>query len=172
MFTQHSSAGSQMFTANGYLLQAGRWRWSRFRYGQMGWGKKITMFLFNSCLWSFVNLQEHDVKLRCLVTTCWQMSHFLWGFLQRGSAIWAEESDGGKVRGEPSRDFAKVSRFKCKTCKCQESLHSNSWLCCFNMQLYELDNDPHRKEFLDELFVFMQKRGNYYMQYHVPFKSS
>uniref|UniRef100_A0A3Q3WUE9 AT-rich interaction domain 3B n=1 Tax=Mola mola TaxID=94237 RepID=A0A3Q3WUE9_MOLML len=52
--------------------------------------------------------------------------------LQRGSAIWAEETDGGKVRGEPSRDFAK---------------------------LYELDSDPKRKEFLDELFVFMQKRG-------------
>ncbi|XP_028263873.1 AT-rich interactive domain-containing protein 3A-like [Parambassis ranga] len=59
-----------------------------------------------------------------------------WGYdepcKQRGNAIWTEESDGGKVRGEPSRDFAK---------------------------LYELDNDPHRKEFLDELFVFMQKRG-------------
>ncbi|XP_029289960.1 AT-rich interactive domain-containing protein 3A-like [Cottoperca gobio] len=59
-----------------------------------------------------------------------------WGydepFKQRGSAIWAEENDGGKVRAEPSRDFAK---------------------------LYELDNDPQRKEFLDELFIFMQKRG-------------
>lgn len=59
-----------------------------------------------------------------------------WGydesFKQRGGAIWAEEGDGGKARGEPSRDFAK---------------------------LYELDNDPQRKEFLDELFVFMQKRG-------------
>ncbi|XP_070686398.1 AT-rich interactive domain-containing protein 3B-like [Pempheris klunzingeri] len=59
-----------------------------------------------------------------------------WGydepFKQRGSVIWAEESDGGKVRGEPSRDFAK---------------------------LYELDNDPQRKEFLDDLFIFMQKRG-------------
>ncbi|XP_034443466.1 AT-rich interactive domain-containing protein 3A-like [Hippoglossus hippoglossus] len=59
-----------------------------------------------------------------------------WGYdepmKQRGSAIWAEETDGGKLRGEPSRDFAK---------------------------LYELDNDPQRKEFLDDLFVFMQKRG-------------
>lgn len=27
------------------------------------------------------------------------------------------------------------------------------------MQLYELDGDPERKEFLDDLFVFMQKRG-------------
>ncbi|KAM6936775.1 LOW QUALITY PROTEIN: AT-rich interactive domain-containing protein 3B-like [Xenentodon cancila] len=59
-----------------------------------------------------------------------------WGYdeplKQRGSGIWAEENDAGKVRGEPSRDFAK---------------------------LYELDDDPQRKEFLDELFVFMQKRG-------------
>lgn len=29
----------------------------------------------------------------------------------------------------------------------------------FTSQLYELDNDPQRKEFLDDLFVFMQKRG-------------
>ncbi|XP_075945395.1 AT-rich interactive domain-containing protein 3A-like [Anarhichas minor] len=59
-----------------------------------------------------------------------------WGYdeslKQRGNAIWAEENEGGKLRGEPSRDFAK---------------------------LYELDNDPQRKEFLDQLFVFMQKRG-------------
>ncbi|XP_043981978.1 AT-rich interactive domain-containing protein 3B-like isoform X2 [Gambusia affinis] len=59
-----------------------------------------------------------------------------WGydelFKLRGSGVWTEESDGAKARGEPSRDFAK---------------------------LYELDNDPQRKEFLDELFVFMQKRG-------------
>lgn len=27
------------------------------------------------------------------------------------------------------------------------------------LQLYELDGDPERKEFLDDLFVFMQKRG-------------
>lgn len=26
-------------------------------------------------------------------------------------------------------------------------------------KLYELDNDPKRKEFLDDLFTFMQKRG-------------
>uniref|UniRef100_A0A8D2MN94 Uncharacterized protein n=1 Tax=Zonotrichia albicollis TaxID=44394 RepID=A0A8D2MN94_ZONAL len=29
----------------------------------------------------------------------------------------------------------------------------------FFMQLYELDGDPRRKEFLDDLFSFMQKRG-------------
>lgn len=31
----------------------------------------------------------------------------------------------------------------------------------FLMQLYELDGDPRRKEFLDDLFSFMQKRGEY-----------
>ncbi|XP_007246657.2 AT-rich interactive domain-containing protein 3B isoform X1 [Astyanax mexicanus] len=51
---------------------------------------------------------------------------------QNGNASWNEESDGGRARGEASRDFAK---------------------------LYELDNDPNRKEFLDDLFLFMQKRG-------------
>ncbi|XP_034032139.1 AT-rich interactive domain-containing protein 3B-like [Thalassophryne amazonica] len=59
-----------------------------------------------------------------------------WGYdesaKQRVNILYAEEGDGGKARGEPSRDFSK---------------------------LYELDNDPQRKEFLDELFVFMQKRG-------------
>lgn len=29
----------------------------------------------------------------------------------------------------------------------------------FCPQLYELDEDPKRKEFLDDLFSFMQKRG-------------
>lgn len=29
----------------------------------------------------------------------------------------------------------------------------------FPQQLYELDSDPERKEFLDDLFIFMQKRG-------------
>ncbi|XP_076863456.1 AT-rich interactive domain-containing protein 3B isoform X2 [Brachyhypopomus gauderio] len=51
---------------------------------------------------------------------------------QNGSVSWNEESDGGRGRGEASRDFAK---------------------------LYELDSDPNRKEFLDDLFTFMQKRG-------------
>lgn len=59
-----------------------------------------------------------------------------WGydehFKQNGSGVWGEESDSNRSRGEASRDFAK---------------------------LYELDNDPNRKEFLDDLFTFMQKRG-------------
>lgn len=54
-------------------------------------------------------------------------------FKQNGSASWPDEGDGGRGgRGEASRDFAK---------------------------LYELDSDPNRKEFLDDLFTFMQKRG-------------
>ncbi|KAG7473451.1 hypothetical protein MATL_G00096030 [Megalops atlanticus] len=53
-------------------------------------------------------------------------------FKQNGSAAWADEAECGRGRGEASRDFAK---------------------------LYELDNDPNRKEFLDDLFSYMQKRG-------------
>ncbi|KAF7212789.1 AT-rich interactive domain-containing protein 3B isoform X2 [Nothobranchius furzeri] len=59
-----------------------------------------------------------------------------WGFddhfRQNGNTGWADEADSSRGRGEASRDFAK---------------------------LYELDNDPKRKEFLDDLFTFMQKRG-------------
>ncbi|XP_021175230.1 AT-rich interactive domain-containing protein 3B isoform X3 [Fundulus heteroclitus] len=59
-----------------------------------------------------------------------------WGFddhfRQNGSAGWTDEADSNRGRGEASRDFAK---------------------------LYELDSDPKRKEFLDDLFTFMQKRG-------------
>ncbi|KAL7870250.1 hypothetical protein SRHO_G00077470 [Serrasalmus rhombeus] len=51
---------------------------------------------------------------------------------QNGVGVWGEESDSSRGRGEASRDFAK---------------------------LYELDSDPNRKEFLDDLFTFMQKRG-------------
>ncbi|NXB71473.1 ARI3B protein, partial [Donacobius atricapilla] len=50
---------------------------------------------------------------------------------QNGSVTWSDEGDGCRGR-EISRDFAK---------------------------LYELDSDPERKEFLDDLFIFMQKRG-------------
>ncbi|KAM6202187.1 AT-rich interactive domain-containing protein 3B [Rhynchocyon petersi] len=50
---------------------------------------------------------------------------------QNGGLTWSEDADGGRGR-EISRDFAK---------------------------LYELDDDPERKEFLDDLFIFMQKRG-------------
>ncbi|KAG8514524.1 AT-rich interactive domain-containing protein 3B, partial [Galemys pyrenaicus] len=50
---------------------------------------------------------------------------------QNGGLAWSDDADGGRGR-EISRDFAK---------------------------LYELDSDPERKEFLDDLFVFMQKRG-------------
>ncbi|XP_053449000.1 AT-rich interactive domain-containing protein 3B isoform X5 [Nycticebus coucang] len=50
---------------------------------------------------------------------------------QNGGLTWSDDTDGGRGR-EISRDFAK---------------------------LYELDGDPERKEFLDDLFIFMQKRG-------------
>nr|XP_017195302.2 AT-rich interactive domain-containing protein 3B [Oryctolagus cuniculus] len=50
---------------------------------------------------------------------------------QNGGLTWSDDADGGRGR-EISRDFAK---------------------------LYELDGDPERREFLDDLFIFMQKRG-------------
>ncbi|XP_034850192.1 AT-rich interactive domain-containing protein 3B isoform X1 [Mirounga leonina] len=50
---------------------------------------------------------------------------------KNGGLAWNDDADGGRGR-EISRDFAK---------------------------LYELDGDPERKEFLDDLFIFMQKRG-------------
>ncbi|KAK2082295.1 AT-rich interactive domain-containing protein 3B [Saguinus oedipus] len=50
---------------------------------------------------------------------------------QNGGLAWSDDAGGGRGR-EISQDFAK---------------------------LYELDGDPERKEFLDDLFVFMQKRG-------------
>ncbi|KAG1944581.1 AT-rich interactive domain-containing protein 3B [Pimephales promelas] len=53
-------------------------------------------------------------------------------FKVNGGVSWPDDADGARGRGEASRDFAK---------------------------LYELDNDPNRKEFLDDLFTFMQKRG-------------
>ncbi|XP_052007882.1 AT-rich interactive domain-containing protein 3B-like [Xyrauchen texanus] len=53
-------------------------------------------------------------------------------FKQNGCASWLDDMDNARGRSEASRDFAK---------------------------LYELDNDPNRKEFLDDLFTFMQKRG-------------
>ncbi|XP_050990513.1 AT-rich interactive domain-containing protein 3B [Labeo rohita] len=53
-------------------------------------------------------------------------------FKVNGGVSWPDDVDAARGRGEASRDFAK---------------------------LYELDNDPHRKEFLDDLFTFMQKRG-------------
>lgn len=31
----------------------------------------------------------------------------------------------------------------------------------FLLQLYEISDDPQRKEFLDDLFSFMQKRGKF-----------
>ena len=37
------------------------------------------------------------------------------------------------------------------------ALETNS----LNFQLYEIDGDPNRKEFLDDLFIFMQKRGEF-----------
>ncbi|KAI7802112.1 AT-rich interactive domain-containing protein 3B-like [Triplophysa rosa] len=53
-------------------------------------------------------------------------------FKVNGDVSWSDDVENIRGRAESSRDFAK---------------------------LYELDSDPRRKEFLDDLFTFMQKRG-------------
>ncbi|KAA0715291.1 AT-rich interactive domain-containing protein 3B [Triplophysa tibetana] len=53
-------------------------------------------------------------------------------FKVNGDVSWSDDVENIRGRAEASRDFAK---------------------------LYELDSDPRRKEFLDDLFTFMQKRG-------------
>ncbi len=40
---------------------------------------------------------------------------------------------------------------------------------CFSLQLYELSDDQKRKEFLDDLFAFMQKRGKIFVLIHLKF---
>ena len=40
-------------------------------------------------------------------------------------------------------------------------LHFMKYVCALFFQLYEIDGDPKRKEFLDELFRFMQERGEF-----------
>ncbi|KAK1161008.1 AT-rich interactive domain-containing protein 3B-like [Acipenser oxyrinchus oxyrinchus] len=82
-----------------------------------------------------------------------------WGydeqFKQNGSLAWSNEADGGRGRGgEASRDFAKVRWDSSVLDK-----KSNDFDREGQKMLYELDGDPKRKEFLDDLFTFMQKRG-------------
>ena len=46
-----------------------------------------------------------------------------------------------------------MGRMQFQECYCKPSnLYSH-------LQLYEIDDNPKRREFLDELFTFMQKRG-------------
>ncbi|XP_058854379.1 AT-rich interactive domain-containing protein 3B-like isoform X2 [Acipenser ruthenus] len=83
-----------------------------------------------------------------------------WGydeqFKQNGSLAWSDEADGGRGRGggEASRDFAK-GRWDSSVL----DKKSNDFDREGQKMLYELDGDPKRKEFLDDLFTFMQKRG-------------
>ena len=45
-----------------------------------------------------------------------------------------------------------------------KSLHDLKFYVCsllFLLQLYELSDDTKRKDFLDDLFAFMQKRGKW-----------
>lgn len=52
--------------------------------------------------------------------------------LQKGGAIWAEETDGGKVRGEPSRDFAKVGSFYFSRTSRTSQGHTKAFLIIFS----------------------------------------
>lgn len=44
--------------------------------------------------------------------------------------------------------------------KYEQKIASNC-ICIYSLQLYEINDDPKRKEFLDDLFSFMQKRGEW-----------
>lgn len=48
----------------------------------------------------------------------------------------------------------------------KDRIVSNFFYFSFSFQLYEINDDPKRKEFLDDLFSFMQKRGKYFKTYH------
>ncbi|XP_075536046.1 protein dead ringer homolog isoform X3 [Dermacentor variabilis] len=77
------------------------------------------------------------------------------------AAVWISElakSNGGKTT-EFSRDF-KVSPTP-KSSRSSRSGDSNGRVSSMDDigKLYELSDDPKRKEFLDDLFGFMQKRG-------------
>uniref|UniRef100_A0A671RBE0 AT-rich interactive domain-containing protein 3 n=1 Tax=Sinocyclocheilus anshuiensis TaxID=1608454 RepID=A0A671RBE0_9TELE len=60
-----------------------------------------------------------------------------------------------RVKQEPEDDLSPVGRPSASSPNGQADW---SYEDHFKV-LYELDNDPHRKEFLDDLFTFMQKRG-------------
>ncbi|XP_067871243.1 AT-rich interactive domain-containing protein 3B-like isoform X5 [Heterodontus francisci] len=77
------------------------------------------------------NDQSESGGKNCLRTASVTVAHIPGTIKQNGSLAWNDDADGGRAR-EAAKDFAK---------------------------LYELDSDPKRKEFLDDLFVFMQKRG-------------
>lgn len=56
---------------------------------------------------------EEDLKetlVQIFSQTVYKCLYFVLVHVQRGCGVWTEDSDGGKLRGEPSRDFAKVSR--------------------------------------------------------------
>lgn len=83
--------------------------------------------------------------------------------------------NGPTVKKNGIVDLRFLPFFKLCIQKCRELTQKHSFIdCCdcssvgsklgnivfvFLSQLYELDNDPKRKEFLDDLFTFMQKRG-------------
>lgn len=45
--------------------------------------------------------------------------------------------------------------------QCMSDINSSDSSMWLLLQLYELGSEPERKEFLDDLFTFMQKRGEW-----------
>uniref|UniRef100_A0A803VYG5 AT-rich interactive domain-containing protein 3 n=1 Tax=Ficedula albicollis TaxID=59894 RepID=A0A803VYG5_FICAL len=111
-------------------------------------GGNVAGSCFSVCLCLKIHMFQKNSPKNSGGPTFWSLSLGFSSFFQpllvffppqNGSVSWNDEGDGCRGR-EISRDFAK---------------------------LYELDSDPERKEFLDDLFIFMQKRGDYrqYLSY-------
>uniref|UniRef100_A0A671K048 AT-rich interactive domain-containing protein 3 n=1 Tax=Sinocyclocheilus anshuiensis TaxID=1608454 RepID=A0A671K048_9TELE len=68
-------------------------------------------------------------------------------------------SPGVRVKQEPEDDLSPVGRPSVSSPNGQADWSYEDHFRAVRELLYELDNDPQRKEFLDDLFTFMQKRG-------------
>ncbi|XP_053425938.1 AT-rich interactive domain-containing protein 3C isoform X2 [Nycticebus coucang] len=72
----------------------------------------------------------------------------------------AEEDEEGEEAGPEEEEAAKESHHPSSPSSQAPGPHPHEWTYEEQFkQLYELDADPMRKEFLDDLFSFMQKRG-------------
>ncbi|XP_003800365.1 AT-rich interactive domain-containing protein 3C [Otolemur garnettii] len=72
----------------------------------------------------------------------------------------AEEDEEGEEAGPEEEEAAKESHHPSSPSSQAPGPHPHEWTYEEQFkQLYELDADPKRKEFLDDLFSFMQKRG-------------
>uniref|UniRef100_A0A8B9TXY7 AT-rich interactive domain-containing protein 3 n=1 Tax=Anas platyrhynchos TaxID=8839 RepID=A0A8B9TXY7_ANAPL len=72
-----------------------------------------------------------------------------------GESFWGEPGGGKGVMPGAGASRVRIPG----TVPCHPPAYVPAVLTPFLPQLYELDEDPKRKEFLDDLFSFMQKRG-------------